>query len=119
GVCRARHRAWDVSPRRRGAGAGGPFPLMAGIGARTRRQLADFALQYLELAVASGLLIALGLSFFSGPLLTFLYGGHYDAARPTLLVLAWVAPATLVTNVFTPLILALERPRTLPLATPP
>jgi glycosyltransferase involved in cell wall biosynthesis/O-antigen/teichoic acid export membrane protein/O-antigen ligase len=107
------YRILDVVTLLPVAAAGVALPLMAAARKANVRHLAEFTRQYLELALAAGLLIAVALTIFRQPLLTFLYGGYYDASAPTLLVLAWVAAATLVTNVFTPLAVALNRQRTL------
>lgn len=107
------YRILDVVTLLPVAAAGVALPIMAATRATSARHLSEFTRQYLELAVAAGLFIAVALTIFRLPLLTFLYGGQYDDAAPTLLVLAWVAAATLVTNVFTPLAVALDRQRTL------
>jgi glycosyltransferase involved in cell wall biosynthesis/O-antigen/teichoic acid export membrane protein len=106
------YRILDVVTLLPVAAAGVALPIMAAHRS-SPRHLAAFTRQYLELAVATGLFVAVALTIFRGPLLTFLYGGRYDASEPTLLVLAWVAAATLVTNVFTPLAVALNRQRAL------
>jgi O-antigen/teichoic acid export membrane protein/glycosyltransferase involved in cell wall biosynthesis/O-antigen ligase len=107
------YRILDVVTLLPVAAAGVALPIMAALRAENRRHLTEFTRQYLELAVAVGLFIAVALTIFRGPILTFLYGGAYDDAAPTLLILAWVAAATLVTNVFTPLAVALDRQRLL------
>lgn len=85
--------------------------------ARNRRRLALFSQQYLEIAFAVGLLLVVVLTGTGAEILRILYRGRYDSSLPTLEVLAWAGAATLITNVFLPLINALERHRTLLLAT--
>lgn len=116
-VYTAAYRILDVFTLVPGAAAAMAVPIMSAIGLQHRRQLAAFATQYLELAVACGLFVGVGVTLFAGPLLHFLYAGRYDASAPTLIVLGWVAAATLVTTVFAPITIALERQRALLVAT--
>jgi O-antigen/teichoic acid export membrane protein/glycosyltransferase involved in cell wall biosynthesis len=89
--------------------AGVALPLMAGIDQRHR--LREFAQDYLEIATALGLLAALVLTFGGNLLLNVLYAGRYGASWPVLEVLAWAGAATFVTNVFSPLVVVLDRRR--------
>src|SRR5262249_43598937 len=95
--------------------AGVALPLMASIGLARRPHLRAFAQQYLELAVIAGVLVALALSLWGDPILALLYGGRYAAAGPVLRILGWASAAMFVTNVFTPLVVALDHRRTLKL----
>jgi glycosyltransferase involved in cell wall biosynthesis/O-antigen/teichoic acid export membrane protein/O-antigen ligase len=111
------YRILDVVTLLPAAASSVALPLMVAARRDSERHLATFSRQYLELAVAAGLLIAVTLTLLGKPLLWFLYGGHYDRSGPTLQVLAWVAAATLVTNVFLPLMVAMARQRVVLLAT--
>lgn len=111
------YRILDVVTLLPAAAAAVALPLMTAAQHDGSRHLATFCRQYLELAVACGLLITVLLTVFGAPLLAVLYGGRYNASSPTLGVLAWVAAATLVTNVFMPLMVVLDRRRTVLLAT--
>lgn len=79
----------------------------------TRKHLSAFVSQYLELALVAGLFVGAFLTAIARPILAMLYGGRYDSAFPTMVTLAWVGGLTLVTNVFSPLAVALERRRLL------
>ncbi len=81
-----------------------------------RKYLVQFSQQYLELALVIGLLIAVFLSVSGREILTLLFQGRYDDSYPALFVLGWVGAATLVTNVFLPLVNALGRRRVLIIA---
>jgi PST family polysaccharide transporter len=116
-VYTAAYRILDVFTLVPGAASAMAVPIMSSFGLQNRRQLAAFATQYLELAIACGLFIGIGVTLFAGSLLRFLYAGRYDASTPTLIVLGWVAAATLVTTVFAPIMIALERQRALLVAT--
>lgn len=111
------YRILDVVTLLPAAAASVALPLMVAARRDSIRHLATFCRQYLELSVSCGLLITVLLTIFGAPLLAILYGGRYDTSRPTLQVLAWVAAATLVTNVFMPLMVVLERQRMVLLAT--
>jgi O-antigen/teichoic acid export membrane protein len=50
------------------------------------------------------------------PILAALYSDRYDSAYPTMVALAWVAAMTLITNVFSPLAVALNQRRLLLIA---
>jgi O-antigen/teichoic acid export membrane protein/glycosyltransferase involved in cell wall biosynthesis/O-antigen ligase len=107
----AAYRILDVVTLLPGAAAVMALPLMSGIAERNERHLAVFVTQYLEIAAACGLLIALLIALFGNPLLAFLYAGKYAASSSTLTVLGWVGAATFVTNVFAPLAIVLDRQR--------
>jgi O-antigen/teichoic acid export membrane protein len=79
--------------------------------------LTFYAQNYLELALIVGPTLGLILSSAAGPALHLVYGGLYDAATPTLQVLAWAGAVTLVTNVFVPLMIAINKSRSLILVT--
>jgi len=111
------YRILDVVTLLPAAAASVALPLMVAARRDSVGHLATFCRQYLELSVVCGLLITVVLTIFGTPLLSVLYGGRYDASGPTLQVLAWVAAATLVTNVFMPLMVVLERQRVVLLAT--
>jgi O-antigen/teichoic acid export membrane protein len=113
----AAYRILDVFTLVPGAAAAMALPIMSSFASRNHRQLAAFATQYLELAVACGLFVGTGVTLFAGPLLSVLYAGRYDTSAPTLIVLGWVAAAALITNVFAPVAIALERQRALLVAT--
>jgi O-antigen/teichoic acid export membrane protein len=78
---------------------------------RSKQSLSAFVSQYLELAIVLGLLIAVVLTSAARPTLAALYSDRYDSAAPTLVALAWVAGMTLITNVFSPLAVALNKRR--------
>jgi glycosyltransferase involved in cell wall biosynthesis/O-antigen/teichoic acid export membrane protein/O-antigen ligase len=99
------------------AAAGVALPIMVSIGLRQSSNLRAFAQQYLELAVVAGMLAALTLTLLTEPILAVLYGGRYAASGPVLRVLAWAGAAMFVTNVFVPLVVALDRRRTILFAT--
>ncbi|HEX8995154.1 MAG TPA: glycosyltransferase [Ktedonobacterales bacterium] len=79
----------------------------------TRKHLSAFVSQYLELALVAGLFVGVALTASARPILAALYSDRYDAAYPTMVTLAWVGGLTLITNVFSPLAVALERRRLL------
>lgn len=103
------YRILDVITLLPVSAAGVALALMASLMPRGRRYLAEFARQYLELALACGLFIGVTLTIFGGHILQALYAGRYDASGRTLEVLAWAGAATLVTNVFMPLAIVLDR----------
>ena len=76
-----------------------------------------YSQNYLDLAVIGGPTLGLVLSSSALFALHLLYGGRYDVATPTLQVLAWAGAATLVTNVFVPLMIAINRSRSMILVT--
>ncbi len=78
-----------------------------------RKRLVHFAQQYLELAFVAGLFIGLALNLTGPQILQVLYRGRYDTSLPVFRILAWAATATLVTNVFLPVISALDKRRVL------
>ncbi|HEV2238906.1 MAG TPA: glycosyltransferase [Ktedonobacterales bacterium] len=108
----AAYRILDVITLLPGAAAAMALPLMSGIAQRNERHLAVFVTQYLEIAAACGLLIALLVALFGDPLLAFLYAGKYAGSSSTLTILGWVGAATFITNVFAPLAIVLDRQRT-------
>lgn len=111
------YRILDVVSLLPVAAAGVALPLMASIGQDKISSLRAFIQQYLELAVVAGMLVALALTLLGDPILEVLYGGRYAASGPSLRVLAWAGAAMFVTNVFAPLVVALDRRRTLVFAT--
>lgn len=111
------YRVLDVAGLLPISAAGMALPMMAAIGREHAPRLREFAQQYLELAVACGLLLAVGLLVYGNEILGLLYGSAYASAGPVLQVLAWVGAATLLTNVFSPLVIALDRRRAMLLAT--
>lgn len=76
-----------------------------------RKYLVQFSQQYLEMALVIGLLIVVFLSVAGREILRLLYSGRYDDSYSTLYILAWAAAATLLTNVFLPLVNALDQRR--------
>jgi O-antigen/teichoic acid export membrane protein len=111
------YRILDVVSLLPVAASGVALPLMASFGLDKLSRLRAFAQQYLELAVVAGMLVALALTLLGDPILAVLYGGRYAASGPALHVLAWAGAAMFVTNVFAPLVVALDRRRTLLFAT--
>jgi O-antigen/teichoic acid export membrane protein len=77
------------------------------------KSLTNYAQSYLDLAVIGGPTLGLVLSISAQPALHLLYGGRYDVAAPTLHILAWAGAATLVTNVFVPLMIAINKSRSM------
>lgn len=108
------YRVLDVATLLPATAATAALPLM--LAQPTRARLGAFVSQYLELALVAGLLVSALLTVAAHPILAALYSDRYDAAYPTLVALAWVAGMTLITNVFTPLAVALERRRLLMIA---
>ncbi|HET9111143.1 MAG TPA: glycosyltransferase [Ktedonobacterales bacterium] len=105
------YRVLDVATLLPVTAATAALPLLSA--QRSKRSLSAFVSQYLELALVFGLLIAATLTSAAHPVLAALYGDRYDAAYPTMVALAWVAGMTLITNVFSPLAVALNRRRLL------
>jgi O-antigen/teichoic acid export membrane protein/glycosyltransferase involved in cell wall biosynthesis len=93
------------------------LPQMSALYKQGIRGLAIYAQNYLDLAVIGGPTLGLVLSASAPYALHLLYGGRYDVAAPTLQVLAWAGAATLVTNVFTPLMIAINKSRAMILVT--
>jgi O-antigen/teichoic acid export membrane protein/glycosyltransferase involved in cell wall biosynthesis len=93
------------------------LPHMSALYKQGAKGLAYYAQNYLELALIGGPTLGLILSSSAQPALHLLYDGRYDAAAPTLQVLAWAGAATLVTNVFVPLMIAINKSRSLILVT--
>ncbi|MGO8947356.1 MAG: glycosyltransferase [Ktedonobacterales bacterium] len=87
------------------------LPHMSALYKQGTKGLTIYAQSYLDLALIVGPTLGLALSFSARPALHLLYGGRYDAATPTLQVLAWAGAVTLVTNVFTPLMIAINKSR--------
>lgn len=105
------YRVLDVATLLPVTAATAALPLLSA--QRSKRSLSAFVSQYLELALVFGLLIAATLTSAAHPVLAALYGDRYDAAYPTMVALAWVAGMTLITNVYSPLAVALNRRRLL------
>jgi O-antigen/teichoic acid export membrane protein/glycosyltransferase involved in cell wall biosynthesis len=87
------------------------LPQMSALYKRSVKSLTIYSQNYLDLAVIGGPTLGLILSASARPALHLLYGGRYDVATPTLQVLAWAGAATLVTNVFVPLMITINKSR--------
>jgi O-antigen/teichoic acid export membrane protein len=107
------YRVIDVVSLLPVAAAGIALPLLVSLGQRSREHLVEFAQQYLDIAVVCGLFIALFLTLVGHEVITLLYGARYAASSPVLLVLSWAGAAMFVTNVFSPLVVALDKRRAL------
>lgn len=105
------YRVLDVATLLPATAAIAALPLL--VSQPTRERLSAFASQYLELALVAALLVSSLLTVTAQPVLATLYSDRYDAAYPTMVALAWVAGMTLITNVFSPLAVALEQRRLL------
>ncbi len=103
------YRVLDVATLLPVTAATAALPLLSA--QRSKQSLSAFVSQYLELAIVLGLLIAVALTSAARPTLAALYSDRYDSADPTLVALAWVAGMTLLTNVFSPLAVALNKRR--------
>lgn len=101
------YRVLDVATLLPVTAATAALPLL--IAQPTKERLGAFVSQYLELALVAGLFISVTLTAFAHPMLSALYGDRYDNAYPTLVALAWVAGFTLITNVYSPLTVAMNR----------
>ncbi len=108
------YRVLDVATLLPVTAATAALPLL--IAQPTRERLGAFVSQFLELALVIGLFIGVTLTVFAHPILSALYGDRYDNAYPTLVALAWVAGFTLITNVYSPLTVAMNRRRLLMVA---
>lgn len=93
------------------------LPQMSALYKQGVKGLTLYSQNYLDLAVIGGPTLGLVLSNSALFALHLFYGGRYDAATPTLQVLAWAGAATLVTNVFVPLMIAINRSRSMILVT--
>lgn len=103
------YRVLDVATLLPVTAATAALPLLSA--QRSKQSMNAFVSQYLELAIVLGLLIAVVLTSAARPTLAALYSDRYDSAAPTLVALAWVAGMTLITNVFSPLAVALNKRR--------
>lgn len=107
------YRVIDVVSLLPVSAAGVALPLLVSFSQRGREHLRAFAQQYLDIAVVCGVFIALVLTLIGHEVILLLYGSRYVASAPVLLVLSWAGAAMFVTNVFSPLAVALDKRRTL------
>ncbi len=89
------------------------LPQMSALLKRSLGELRDFAQHYLEIAATLGSFIGVLLSFLAVHALDIVYAGRYNSAASILQVLAWAGTATLLTNVFVPLTIVLDKSRAL------
>lgn len=89
------------------------LPQISALMKRGTREVVDYSQRFLDMAIMLGCVLALLLSFAAPYLLQILYAGRYGDATEVLRVLAWAGAATLVTNVFVPIIIVLGRTRSM------